>query len=271
MPEPKKQSMSVECTGMSEKLRTLSPKLVEIAREAGHLIMGYYEKTVSVEIKGDQSPVTEVDIASNKLIIKRLSEITPEIPVVAEESDNTIHTQDMPTLFWLVDPLDGTKSFIKRTGEFTVNIGLVENRRPVMGVVYIPVKKEIYYTGADGRAYFAPDGGAPKKIEARRPPKEGLTVVASAAHRSPETDEYIKTLHVNKFHPASSSLKFCVIARGDADIYPRFGPTMEWDTAAGQAVLEAAGGQVHTVEEKPFLYGKEGFRNGYFIARGKSV
>ncbi len=264
MPEPKRQSMT-------DSFAQFIPTLLTTSRRAGECIMGHYETAVAVDKKEDSSPVTAADIEANTLIVKALLSMAPQIPVVAEESDNATHIAEIPPLFWLVDPLDGTKSFIKRTGEFTVNIGLIQNRRPVMGVVYIPAKDEMYFTGEKGGAYFAKGSEKPQRIEVRTPPKDGMVVVASASHRTPETDEYISTLKVKSFLPVSSSLKFCAIAKGEADIYPRFGPTMEWDTAAGQAVLEAAGGTVHTLEGAPFIYGKESFRNGYFIARGKSV
>ncbi len=179
--------------------------------------------------------------------------------------------------FFLVDPLDGTKEFIGHRDEFTVNIALIENGEPVMGVVLAPARRELFW--GDVRAQRAghidaePDGTMPMlgaALRARAAPPGGLVAVASRSHRSPETDAYLANYPVSEFRSIGSSLKFCLVAAGQADIYPRLGPTMEWDTAAGQAVLVAAGGSVTTLEGEPFRYGKPGFRNGYFVARGRT-
>lgn len=252
--------------------RRFSPSLVDIAKQAGDAILKHYEGVASVTIKADKSPVTDADIAAHTIITNALTKLTPEIPVISEENEIFLDSAKLPTRFWLVDPLDGTKSFIKKTGEFTVNIGLIENNKPVMGVVYVPVKGDMYFTGEDGAAYQKMyNHKNPRKIQVRTPPKDGLVVVASQSHRNPETDDYIKTLKVKELISAASSLKFCVIASGGADVYPRLGTTMEWDTAAAHAILEAAGGSVHTLEGGAFTYGKPEFRNGYFIARGARV
>ncbi|NDF11464.1 MAG: 3'(2'),5'-bisphosphate nucleotidase [Proteobacteria bacterium] len=252
--------------------RALSSALVDIAKQAGDAILKHYEGVVSIEIKADNSPVTDADIAAHTIITNALKKLTPDIPIISEENDAFLHFSELPNRFWLVDPLDGTKSFIKKTGEFTVNIGLIEEKKPVMGVVYVPVKGDMYYTGDDGAAYQKMyNHPKPRKIQVRSPAKDGVVVVASHSHRTPETDAYIKTLKVKELISAASSLKFCVIAAGGADVYPRMGPTMEWDTAAAHAILEAAGGSVCTLEGAPFTYGKPDFKNGYFIARGARV
>jgi len=247
--------------------------IIEIAMEAGRIIMEYYGKDSGVTIKSDKSPVTKADVAANEHIVKKLKSLAQEIPVIAEESVNK-SSAETGNVFWLVDPLDGTKSFIKGTGEFTVNIALVDNGVPVLGVVFVPVTDEIFYTGQDGHAYSRQGSEPAEIISVRKTPKSGLVVVASGAHRTKETDDYISHLpditgfSVASIVPASSSLKFCLLAGGEADVYPRFGPTMEWDTAAGNAVLLAAGGRVENIDGSIFTYGKHAFKNGNFIAWG---
>ena len=179
--------------------------------------------------------------------------------------------------FFLVDPLDGTREFVSRRDEFTVNVALVEAGQPVLGVVFAPARRELYWgdvrSGKAGHIDADPDGTMPSMgtaITARHPPAEGLTAVASRSHRTPETDALLAKYPVKDFRSIGSSLKFCLVAAGEADFYPRVGTTMEWDTAAGHAVLAAAGGSVTGLEGEPFTYGKPGFRNGNFIARGRT-
>jgi len=188
---------------------------------------------------------------------------------VAEESVAAGHIPDISGgRYWLVDPLDGTKEFINRNGEFTVNIGLIEDRRPVMGVVFAPARERLFYAAGPGQA-FAEEGGSPARpIGVRAAAEDGLTVVASRSHRDAKTDEYLEQFEVKELKSAGSSLKFCLVAAGEADLYPRLGRTMEWDTAAGHAVLRAAGGRVETLDGEEFLYGKPGFENTFFVARG---
>ena len=244
--------------------------LIEIAHAAGNLIMEYYEGKIEVQIKEDDSPVTAADIAANEYIVSELKKLDKNIPIVAEESANDPAIANKP-IFWLVDPIDGTKGYIKKTGEFTVNIGLIEDGEPTIGVVYVPAQGNMYFTGEDGGAYksYKKDGEIVTEQIAAKKPEGGLIVVASKSHRTPETDEYIEKLDVKEFISAASSLKFCLLAEGKADIYPRFGPTMEWDTAAGHAVLKASGGRVENLEGEPFIYGKGEFRNTFFVAFGK--
>jgi 3'(2'), 5'-bisphosphate nucleotidase len=242
--------------------------LKEIVLEAGKIIMDFYDNGADVSTKEDKSPVTEADIAANEYIVNKLKELAPNIPIVAEESKNDDEF-GQASEFWLVDPVDGTKSFIKRTGEFTVNIGLIKDGRPQMGVIYVPVKDILYYTTADGKAYRKIGDGADEQIQARTPPEEGMVVVASVSHRTQETEDFINNLpRVDKIISASSSLKLCLVAEGQADVYPRFGPTCEWDIAAGHAILSAAGGRLTTEGGENFAYGKPKYLNGYFIAWG---
>ena len=224
--------------------------------------------------KADSSPVTEGDLAAHRTILAALTVAFPKIPVISEEG--APETKAVPeTPFFLIDPLDGTKEYSSGRGEFTVNIALIELGRPVLGVVFAPALNKLFVGERSGAwsANVDADGSIKEKqaIRARPSPAAGLVAVASRSHRSPETDAYLNTLDVADFKAAGSSLKFCLLAAGVADVYPRFGRTMEWDTAAGQAVLEAAGGQVLTHPEGAALkYGKSqrGFDNPHFIAWG---
>jgi 3'(2'), 5'-bisphosphate nucleotidase len=249
------------------------PALAEIARLAGRAIMQVYATPFDVRAKADRSPVTDADEAAEEIILAALAELDPAIPVIAEER---VAKGLAPPLaaraegpFWLVDPLDGTSEFVSRNGEFTVNIALVENRRPSLGVIHLPVG-DITYTGAGpGRAFRAEAGGKPAPIAARRAPAEGCVALVSRSHLHPGDEAWLAKFPVRRRAVSGSSLKFARLAEGAADIYPRFGPTMEWDTAAGQAVLVAAGGSVRAPDGSELLYAKPDFRNGGFIARGR--
>jgi 3'(2'), 5'-bisphosphate nucleotidase len=241
-----------------------------ITKKAGEIIMAFYNGKVQVMTKADESPVTAADLAANRYIMAELQKLTPDIPIVSEENSEAENMQAAKGgTFWLVDPLDGTKSYIKQTGEFTVNIALIENGAPVGGAIYVPAKDVGYFTAEDGNAYKQDGNNLPVEIRVRPVPEDGLTVVASKSHRTPETDEYINKLpKVKELISASSSIKLCLIAEGKADVYPRFGRTMEWDIAAGHAILNAAGGKVTNVNGSAFVYAKEGFGNPYFVAVG---
>jgi 3'(2'), 5'-bisphosphate nucleotidase len=257
---------------------TLLAPLTDLARDAGRVILDIYARAdFGQRDKPDSSPVTDADHAAEAIILARLRALTPGVPVVAEEE---VAAGRVPAVdgrpFWLVDPLDGTKEFLRRNGEFTVNIALVERGRLILGVVLAPVLSRLWrgvVAGAD-RAGFAeevaPDGTA-RRIAVRRVPPEGVTVYTSRTHgRYSDLDIWLRNQNVKVAERkiAGSSLKFCLIAAGEADLYPRFGPTNEWDTAAGQAVLEAAGGSVRREDGTPLDYGKPHFSNPWFIARG---
>jgi len=246
----------------------LLERLLPIARSAGKVILQVYATDFDVRGKADDSPVTEADQRAEALILPALAELTPDIPIVSEEA---VAAGDIPRVgdrFWLVDPLDGTKEFIKRNGEFTVNIALIQLGRPTLGVVLAPALDRLY-AGSTGHGAFLEDGVHHRKIACRRVPPTGLTVVASRSHGDTEAlDRFLAGRTVASQANAGSSLKFCLVAAGDADLYPRFGRTMEWDTAAGHAVLAAAGGRVMTVQGDELLYGKPGFENPHFIAQG---
>jgi 3'(2'), 5'-bisphosphate nucleotidase len=230
-------------------------QLVDIAELAGKKIMAIRGEDFSESLKEDLSPVTEADIASNTVIVERLTELYPEIPIVSEESEN----RQVSNKFFLVDPLDGTKEFINGFRDFTVNIALIENGKPVIGVVHLPMTGETYYGGQEGAKKTFEGKTWPIEISGRA---RDIRVVASRSHMDSKTLEFLQKLEYGSVVHAGSSVKFCRIAEGAAEVYPRFGRTMEWDTAAGQAVLEAAGGKVliaKTGEE--LTYGKPGFEN----------
>ncbi len=251
-------------------LAALLPEMVALAKRAGAEIMKIYSGEIEVRLKADRSPVTAADLAAEAVIVPALQKLLPGIPVVAEEAFSAATPPEVGDgSFWLVDPLDGTKEFLGRNGEFTVNIALVRNRRPVAGVVHAPVLNLAYSGSRESGAMRQKGEAAPQPVRVRRPPVDGLTVVASRRHGDPELlDRFLATRRVHETRNAGSALKFCLLAAGEADLYPRFGRTMEWDTAAGQAVLEAAGGRVTTTDGDPLLYGKPGFENPYFIAWG---
>ena len=262
---------------MSAPMSPFAASLARIAHEAGRLILSHYAGSAEARLKADLSPVTAADEEAEKLILARLAELAPGVPVIAEEEVAAGRLPKVGNRFFLVDPLDGTKEFVKRNGEFTVNIALIENRRPVCGVVLAPAKARAFIGDGPNGAFelaapedLALDVAQTEPIRARKPPEDGLVVIASRTHRDTKTEEYLAAYRVASLLAAGSSLKFCLVATGEADLYPRHGRTMEWDTAAGQAVLEAAGGSVKTLEGVPLAYGKAdaGFANPYFVARG---
>lgn len=255
----------------------IAATLRTLALEAGAEIMAVYEgPDFEVKSKSDESPVTEADERADKLISAGLAAAFPEIPVVTEEqSESHVVTADV---FFLVDPLDGTKEFVQRRGDFTVNIALIEGGVPTRGVVYAPAKGRLFYTDADGHTveeagpHAVGAAGALTPLKVSVPDADGLVVVASKSHRDQATDDYIARYPVKDFRSAGSSLKFCLVAAGEADLYPRLGRTMEWDTAAGQAVLRGAGGEVVRFDNlAPLSYGKAGFENPFFIAHVPGV
>jgi 3'(2'), 5'-bisphosphate nucleotidase len=256
--------------------RTLRDACTTLARDAAREIMRIYAGDLGERIKADKSPVTDADHAAEAVIVAGLRTLTPGLVVVAEEEIAAGH---VPTLddnpFWLVDPLDGTKEFIKRNGEFTVNIALIEAGKPTLGIVLAPAQDNTLWRGdADLGADKSDRGGAFTAISTRGAPAEGLVACASRSHAIySDLDIWFRSndLTVAERIQAGSSLKFCLIAEGKADIYPRFGPTNEWDTAAGQGVLEAAGGEVVTTDGRPLTYGKPRFSNPHFIARSKDA
>ena len=248
----------------------------DLALEAGAKIMEIYERDdFDVKVKSDDSPVTEADEAADAIISAGLRAAFPGVTLVTEEQ-SVSHTERADT-FLIVDPLDGTKEFIHRRGDFTVNIAYVENGVPTRGVVYAPAKKRMFFTQADGSAVeemgpFGDKLGKLEPISVSDSDNDALLVVASKSHLTDETKDYIAKYKAADFKSAGSSLKFCLVATGEADIYPRVGRTMEWDTAAGHAVLAGAGGKVVRFDDHtPLTYGKVGYANPYFIALAPGV
>lgn len=253
--------------------KDLLARMVETAREAGVLVMHHYAGDVERRHKADKSPVTVADEEAEQLILRRLSEFAHEIPVIAEESAAAGKLADVSKgVFFLVDPLDGTKEFLNRNGEFTVNIALIEHGTPTAGVVFAPAMERMFW-GHDSEAYEERTATKHvRRISTRETPKDGMVAIASRSHRDRFTDEFLALYPIKELVAAGSSMKFCVIAAGEADLYPRHGPTMEWDTAAGDAVLRAAGGRVTRLDGKTALtYGNaaENFLNQSFIAWGR--
>lgn len=263
-------SADVEQTGVS------ITALVDLSLKAGDVILNVYAKGTTVAYKADQSPVTEADERAEAVILTGLRALAPDIPVVAEEEYAAGRVCATDSRFFLVDPLDGTREFIARNGEFTVNIALIEQGVPTLGVVYAPALG-VVYAGGGGRAFKAQvqDGALVHETEiAIRPAPPCLQVVGSRSHGSQDTLDWLSRFPEQSFVSAGSSLKFCLVAEGAADLYPRHGRTMEWDTAAGDAVLRAAGGAVVTFDGAPLRYGKRqqatdtDFANPHFVAYG---
>lgn len=241
-----------------------------IARLAGQAIMAVYATDFSVDHKEDDSPITQADRAANQVITQSLAALHPDVPVLSEESGQPDYAQRKHwKRFWLVDPMDGTKEFVARNGEFTVNIALVEGRRPVFGVVYLPVKDMLYAGGAAFGSLRRQGGAAAQPIRTARPlPGEPVVVVRSRSHPDALLDAYLERYPLRREVTAGSSLKFCLVAEGAAHCYPRFNRTWEWDTAAGQAIIEGSGGVFTAMGGGDFLYNKEELVNGGFEAKG---
>jgi 3'(2'), 5'-bisphosphate nucleotidase len=256
---------------------SITTEMRRLALEAGAAIMEVYRREdFDVRRKDDASPVTEADERADSIIAAGLRATFPGIALVTEEQQAT-HGTDAE-VFFLVDPLDGTKEFVQRRGDFTVNIALIEEGVPTRGVVYAPARGRLFYNDAAGRAVeeagpHDPDRrGALTVVRVAEPDPQGLVVVASKSHRDQATDDYIAQYPVAEFTSAGSSLKFCLVAAGEADLYPRLGRTMEWDTAAGDAILRGAGGHVVRFDDhQPLAYGKPGYENPFFIAHAPGV
>ena len=251
-------------------MNDVGAELAEICEAAARLILPLWRSGLAVTRKADESPVTEADQRAEALILEALRSRFPDIPIISEEDAAEFGTPDaIGPRFFLVDPLDGTKAFVRGDPSFTVNIGLIQDHRPVAGAVVCPPTGESWFTSG-GKAMKRTDGGAVQSVHVR-PWPAGEALVLISHTMKPETVEALKAQYgFDRQEAMDSSIKLCRIAEGAADIYPRHGPTMEWDIAAGHAVLEAAGGRLATPEGQPFLYGKtnDGFRNGWFVARG---
>ena len=258
--------------------RTLVEALLPCVLAAGRAEMRHFAAGVDVLTKADTTPVTVADHEAEEIIIRGLASAAPGVPVIAEEEVAAGRVPEVRDVFFLVDPLDGTRAFIKGSREFTINIGLVVDRRPVFGIIYAPALGEFFATVGTHDAIEAkidPDASGVtlgeldcKKLSGRTPDADGLVAFASRSHAAESTEAFLQRLPIKEKRRASSSLKFCLIARGDADLYARLGQTSEWDTAAGDAILSAAGGCVTTLDGKPLTYGKraDGYANPHFVA-----
>ena len=247
---------------------SILPEVLKIADAASEKVMSIYMTDFKVNYKADESPITAADIASHNVIVEGLSNLSQDIPILSEEGAEIPWSERKHwQRFWLIDPIDGTKDFTQRTDEFTVNIALIENGEPILGVVTAPALKEAYWGLRGEGAYKRDNTGHVQRISVA-PPGEAKRVVASKNHLNEDTKAFIDKLGAHELVQAGSSLKFCKIAEGHADIYPRLAPTCEWDTGAAHAVLSAAGGKVETLEGKPLQYGKEDVLNPHFIASG---
>jgi 3'(2'), 5'-bisphosphate nucleotidase len=255
---------------MTESVADLVPAIVALARRAGDAILTVYGQQFEVTNKADQSPLTLADMHSHEIIVEGLRALTPQWPVLSEEaSDISFDERRTWSRYWLVDPLDGTKEFVSRNGEFTVNIALISDHAPVLGVVFVPVSNTTY-TGAAGVGAFCQHGSAsPQAIRVTTPAAVPLRIVGSRSHRGDSLDQYLPRLEPYQLIAVGSSLKFCLVAEGTADFYPRFGPTSEWDTAAAHAVVEAAGGAVIRTDGTPLRYNAgAGLLNPHFLVFG---
>ena len=251
-------------------IQALREDVLAIAQDAAARILEVYERDFDVMRKGDASPLTDADLAAHHCIVAGLTQLTPDIPVLSEESAHTIalETRRRWSRLWLVDPLDGTREFIKRNGEFTVNIALIDQGASVFGVIQAPVTGVLWH-GVPGHGAFRRDADGERALHVRRPARAPLQVAASRSHLGPGTEALMARMGDLETVGLGSSLKFCRIAEGGMDVYPRFGPTSEWDTAAGQAILEAAGGVVLDPRGRPFRYNqRDTLLNGDFIALG---
>ena len=249
-------------------------KIVNISVDAGEVILNYYNENVDVIYKDDESPLTKADLASHKIITDSIKKITPDIPILSEEEFIDWKIRKKWKKYWLIDPLDGTKEFIKKNDEFTVNIALIENNRPILGVIYTPALNELFYSIKNFGSYKILTKKKlntlkeAKRISINKKKSNKIKIVGSRSHSNPILDKWVNK-NFNEFDilQKGSSLKFCLIAEGSADIYPRFGPTSEWDIAAGHIILEEAGGKLKSIDNKEILYNeKENILNPEFFA-----
>lgn len=253
-------------------IRSFIEPVVTLAEDAGRAILEVYATKFEVQSKDDESPLTQADLASNRHIVAGLESLQPQLPIVTEEAGlPDFEERRSWERYWLIDPLDGTREFVNRNGEFTVNIALIDNNRPVLGVVHVPVQAKTYI-GCEGVGAELRDGDKEAvSIHVSAASGDPVRIVGSRSHRGASLDAYLERLGEHRILPMGSSLKFCVIAEGGADLYPRLGPTSEWDTAAAQAVVEQAGGRVVTLDGKPMTYNeKSDILNPHFFVIGAS-
>lgn len=253
---------------MTRDLHDLLLGTVALAREAGRAILGVYASEFIVRSKDDASPLTEADLRSQEILLRGLRRLAPEVPILSEEAEPApLATRARWDWLWIVDPLDGTREFVQRNGEFTVNVALVHGNRPVLGVVHAPALQQDHYACEGYGAFRSGADGAGQPLKVTLPAARPVRVVGSRSHRGSSLDGFLARLGPHEMVSVGSSLKFCMLAEGRADLYPRLGPTSEWDTAAGQCVLEQAGGQVVDLDGRPLEYNaRPGLLNPHFIA-----
>ena len=246
----------------------LIEQLIDISIEAGDAILGFYNSKIDVQVKSDNSPLTKADLESNSIIVKRLKNLTPNIPILSEEEAHiSFDVRSKWNEYWLIDPLDGTKEFINKNGEFTVNIALIRDHKPVFGLIHLPVKKNTYWGCEHKGSFFLDKGNNTKKIKVSNNISKPIRIAASRSHPSDKLTTLLDKIENYKLLKVGSSLKFCLIASGEADIYPRFGPTCEWDTAAGEAIAKFAGATVVDLNNKDLNYNsKNSYINPPFLS-----
>lgn len=252
-----------------ETLKDLLPHVIQIAEQAGKEILDIYNTEFTIDLKQDKSPLTAADMAAHRCIVNGLAKIS-DLPILSEESSEIPYTERASwQRYWLVDPLDGTKEFIKRNGDFTVNIALIDHHKPVLGVVYVPVTGQCYYAADQAGAFKKNGEGVALSIQVRNQKSDKLIVAGSKSHQTPELAEYLAKLPEHELIAIGSSLKFCLVAEGSADLYPRIGLTSEWDTAAAQCIVEQAGGAVTELDGSTLQYNrKDSLLNPYFLVFG---
>lgn len=253
------------------ELKPLIDPLIQLAQQAGQEIVKIYDIGFEVTDKADDTPLTDADLAAHQTITRGLAQLTPEIPILSEESESIPYEERRQwQRYWLIDPLDGTREFIKRNGEFTVNIALIENQQPIIGVIQVPVNGILYYGWREGGAWKQLPEQPPEQIHVRTPSDEQLIVAGSRSHQSETITEFLDKIGSHRIFPMGSSLKSCLVAEGQADLYPRLGPTSEWDTAAAQCIVEEAGGQITDTAMNPLRYNtKDSLLNPHFFVFGK--
>ncbi len=253
------------------ELEKITPEIIALAEQAGQRILEIYESGFEITDKADHTPLTDADLAAHTTIVEGLAQLTPEIPILSEESTSIpFEERQQWRRYWLIDPLDGTREFIKRNGEFTVNIALIENHEPILGVIQVPCNGILYYAWRTGGAWKKLPEQPVEQIQVRSPSEEQLVVAGSRSHQSDTITDFLDKIGAHRIFPMGSSLKSCLVAEGQADLYPRLGPTSEWDTAAAQCVVEEAGGQLTNTAMQPLRYNtKDSLLNPHFFVFGK--
>ncbi|MFV1982785.1 MAG: 3'(2'),5'-bisphosphate nucleotidase CysQ [Thiohalomonadales bacterium] len=252
------------------ELRKIQNPVIELASLAGGRIMAVYDKGFEITEKQDNTPLTDADMAAHETIIEGLKKLTPDIPVLSEESTDISYSERRKwSRYWLVDPLDGTREFIKRNGEFTVNIALIEKQQSRLGVIYVPINGKCYYASYMNGAYLSTSNSEPQRIFCTSHKRRPVLVAGSRSHGNEALQQYLKNLGNYEISPLGSSLKSCLVAEGQLDLYPRLGPTSEWDTAAAQCIVEESGGRLTDIHMQPIRYNtKESLLNPHFFAYG---